>query len=154
MKKGSTKIKRVTTQNEIKQFFKIFDYWHKKGLIGFVPLFILYRAKDNGELFVLKEGSKVIGISWLIPRKRPYEFVQMKTLGIDKDYIGQGYGKYFLDELIDPIHKAGFDITTSVISNNSAAKRLYKQKGFKKYEKKTTSKGIETDEMIFKASTS
>lgn len=144
------KVQLVHTPDEMNQFIRMFNYWHKQGYIGFVPIFILYRARDNGELVILKdtEADKVLGIAWLIHRKRPYEFYQMKTLAIDPDAIEQGLGKEFLSRLIEPIHKDGFDITTSVLTDNKRAHNLYLDMGFKEYDIKTSPKGIETYELI------
>jgi len=59
------KVKLVQTKDEMDQFIRMFNYWHKQGYIGFVPIFILYRAKDNCELVVLEDmkTGKVLGIS-------------------------------------------------------------------------------------------
>ena len=145
------KIKAVTTKDEMKQFLRIFAYWHKQGLLGFVPIFILYRVKDRGELIILKKGSKVIGIAWMIPRKRPYEFYQMKTLALDRDWTGKGLGKKFLESLVNPLHDMGYDVTTGVLTSNKRALDLYKDAGFKTYQKKKSQSGIETYEMILSA---
>lgn len=141
------KIKNVTTSNEMKEFLKLFDYWHKKGYIGFIPIFILHRYKDKKELYVLKNNNKIIGISLIIARKRPYEFYQIKTLAISPDYIGQGLGDYFLKNLIRPLHK-NYDITTSVLTDNKRAIELYQNNGFQIYDTKTTKGGVETYEMV------
>jgi len=87
----------------------------------------------------------------MIPRKRPYEFYQMKTLAIDPDAIEQGLGKNFLNQLIEPVHNGGFDITTSVLTSNKRAHNLYSKTGFKVTEKKKSPKGIETYELILPA---
>ena len=144
-------VKKVTTEAEMKSFLKLFDYWHKQGLVGFVPIFIMHRVKNNGELYVLKVGEEVIGIAWVIPRKRPYEFYQVKTLAIDKDYVSKGFGEYFLKSLITPLHKQGYDIITSVVSDNKNAIGLYEKVGFETYDTKTSNKGITTYEMVFPA---
>ena len=147
----SLEIKPVKTKKQFKDFLRIFDYWHKQGKLGFVPIFILYRVKDQGQLSLLVKNAKTIGIAWMIPRKRPYEFYQLKTYAIDRDWIGKGYGEKFLKKLIDPLHKAGYDITTGVLTDNKPAIKLYKKMGFKTTEKVKSAKGIETYEMIYKA---
>jgi len=146
-------IKKVETKNEMKEFLKLFDYWHKKGLVGFVPIFILYRHKDKGELYLLKDTNKnkTIGIAWIIERKRPYNFYQVKTLALSPDYHAKGLGEYFLRGLVDPLHKQGFDLITSVVSGNEPAMNLYRKVGFKTYDTKTSKKGVITDEMVFPA---
>lgn len=147
------KLQLVQTKDEMDQFIRMFNYWHKQGFIGFVPIFILYRARDNCELVILKDSNspKVLGIAWMIHRKRPYEFYQMKTLAIDSDAVEQGLGKHFLSKLIEPIHNAGFDISTSVLTDNDRALNLYLDMGFKETEIKTSPKGIETYELILPA---
>lgn len=149
MKKSKYTIKKVETEAEMKEFLKLFDYWHKQGLVGFVPIFILHRHKDKGELFVLKDGDKVIGIAWIISRKRPYEFYQVKTLAISPDYHEKGLGEMFLRSLVDPLNAKGSDLITSVVSENVPAVNLYKKVGFKTYDTKKTSKGVETSEMVY-----
>lgn len=186
-------IKTVKSKKQFKDFMRIFDYWHKQGKLGFVPMFILYRVKEQGQLLLLnktsakkkshkspsrsprsKSGShkspsrankstysktttdKVtpIGIAWVIPRKRPYEFYQLKSFAIDHDYLSQGYGNKFLSKLTQPLHKAGYDITTSVLTDNQPAINLYKKVGFKPIKKVKSAKGLETYEMIFPATKS
>ena len=135
VKKSSYTVKKVETEAEMKAFLKIFDYWHKQGLVGFVPIFILHRHKDKGELFVLKDkehdnsvvgsasthDNRVVGIAWIISRKRPYEFYQVKTLALSPDYHGKGVGEMFLRELVDPLHKKGSDLITSVVAGKVPA---------------------------------
>lgn len=145
------RVVKISSQDEMKDFLRIFDYWHKQGMIGFVPIFILYRARDKGELIGLKKGNKIIGIAWMIHRKRPYEFFQMKTLAIDKDFIGKGLGKTFLHEMVRTLHKFGWDITTSVLTSNERALQLYLSEGFKIDRVNVSPKGIETYEMKLEA---
>jgi len=150
-KQEQLEIKLVETKDEMDQFLRIFNYWHKKGLIGFVPIFILYKSKDKGELSILKLNDTIVGIAWLIQRKRPYEFVQMKTLAIEPSYIEQGLGKQFLTDLITPPHLQGLDIHTSVVTTNERALNLYLDLGFVVCGKKELKNGLETYELILPA---
>ena len=142
-------LKEVKSPTQMKQFFKIFNYWHKQGKIGSVPFFILYRARDNGELFILKDKREPLGISWIIPRKRPLEFAQLKTLAVAPDHLGKGYGDRLLNETIKKAKSRGHQImTTGVLTDNKVAKKLYKKHKFKPITRIKSPKGIITDELI------
>lgn len=142
-------LKKVSSKEDMRQFLKIFNYWHKQGKIGSVPLFILYRAKDNGELSILMDNKTPLGISWLIPRKRPFNFAQLKTLAVDRDHLGKGHGDRLLKEIIKKAQKQNHDIiTTGVLVDNKPAQKLYKKHGFTKIAQTKTPSGIVTDELI------
>lgn len=82
---------------------------------------------DDGAIFI-KKNNEYIGFGQII---RDTNQAVIVNFGIIKKYRGKGYGKYFLNYLLNKVKNLGFDgVKINVDYNNYIAMNLYKSIGF------------------------
>ncbi|MEG0314888.1 MAG: ribosomal protein S18-alanine N-acetyltransferase [Erysipelotrichaceae bacterium] len=90
----------------------------------------LYELHENefSQLYVFEIGSKIVGYLglWLT-----FDIAQITTLGIDKEYQGNGYAKQLLNKLVEVANQAMCEtIMLEVRVSNTRAIKLYKNFDF------------------------
>lgn len=127
-------ILNVVSMDDMKKVFNIINHWTKMKLLGFVPFFIFYRANEKGDLWMLKntETGDILGTSYVIQRKRPSCFFQLKTFAIHPDWTNKGLGRFFLESIMDKLTTTNTHLPwrLEVKSTNNHAIRLYTGVGF------------------------
>lgn len=87
--------------------------------------------KDS-EIFILKNAKKIIAIYVL--QKVSKDTIEIKNIAVDRNYQGQGLGKFLLR---DAIHKAKEkEFKTIIIGTGNASKQLYlyQKEGFEVFD--------------------
>jgi GNAT superfamily N-acetyltransferase len=83
---------------------------------------------DEGAIFI-KKNDEYIGFGQII---RERDKAVIVNFGIIKEYRGRGYGKYFLNYLLNKAKILGFDeVKINVNYNNYTAVNLYRASGFR-----------------------
>lgn len=140
-------LKTVETPEEMSSFLKIFTHWTKEGSLGFIPLFILHRAKASGHLWILVESTNIKAIIYLIPRQRPTKFYQLKTLAVDPHCQSLGYGRAMLTQLRDRFSDLPWHLEVS--TSNAKAISLYCSLGFTLTGKRQLASGLDLEQWVW-----
>lgn len=101
---------------------------------------LLIEDIKNEQLFVLRDNSKIIAVSFLGTKNNDTENWSLKLkspmsvarICVSPQYQGRGVGSYFMNQIICEAKKRGADgMHFHVCTQNSSAIKMYEKVGFK-----------------------
>jgi len=92
---------------------------------------VAHLLTENDPIYFLIEADRAIGFTWL--RQLSATAVALEPIGIIKEKQGMGYGRLFLQTLLNQLAAKGITtVQIGVWANNETAVHLYQRLGFKK----------------------
>ncbi|WP_419870207.1 GNAT family N-acetyltransferase [Chryseobacterium sp. CT-SW4] len=130
-------IQDLTSLAELFDQYRIF--YHKETDLKGAETFLKERIENkDSEIFVAKEGEKLVGFVQLYPlfsSTRMSRYWLLNDLYVNEDYRGKGYSKELIEEakeICKQTHAAGVLLETS--KTNVVGNQLYPACGFELYD--------------------
>lgn len=125
---------------DISKIIEIVRDYYREGIMGFLPVQVYYKARENGNILVCKESGKIKGfiVFKFLKRSNKYRIIQ---IACQKDSLRRGIGSSMLLEVI----KKNYPIILDVKKENSGAINFYICKGFVQVSEKNDILEFEKD---------
>jgi GNAT superfamily N-acetyltransferase len=101
----------------------------REWLENVLPPFLTELKSPEGVMYILEVDGKMVGIGAL--RRLEEGVAEVKSMYIQPDYRGYGYGKQMLNKLIESAKVFGYaTILLDTVEFMAAARRIYESAGF------------------------
>lgn len=113
---------------------------------------LLFDDIKNEQLFILRDNSKIIAVSFLGTKNNDTEDWSLKLsspmfvarICVSPDYQGKGIGSYFMNQIICEAKNRGADgMHFHVCTKNPAAIKMYEKVGFENYGRGQSNYGFD-----------